>query len=64
MTTTAWVFGTRLGLHAEIVPSSLAKRNRAAPTFGMTKRGPPLKTIPVGAPATETIRGFLMPWPL
>src|SRR6267378_601948 len=44
-----------LGAHPAIVPASVEKMNRAPAFAGPTgKPGPPLKTIPVGPPATVT----------
>jgi hypothetical protein len=51
-----------------IVPPSVANRNRAAPLLAfalMTKSvALPLKTVPVGAPATATVSACLTPAPL
>ena len=48
-----------VGVQPRIVPPSVANRNRAAPLlpFWLTTKSAalPLKTVPVGAPATETV---------
>jgi hypothetical protein len=63
----AWV-GSAIGDHADSVPFSAAKMNRAGPLavpFFTTKSLPPLKTIPVGLPVSspftagiDTMSGF------
>src|SRR5436190_630205 len=52
------------GFQPRIVPLSVAKMKRAGPEvvpFVTTKLGPPLKTTPVGAPATPTRSGIVAP---
>ena len=61
----AWVepaAGT-FGFQPEMVPSSLAKRNRAAPDTPPDVTAnpvPPLNTVPVGAPGTVTVSGIVL----
>src|SRR5262249_42281962 len=70
--TIAWVEGAgggggTPGFQPEIVPSSAAKMKRAGPEdppLETTKPGPPLKTMPVGAPATDTTSDEIAPAPL
>src|SRR6266705_7214714 len=55
--TSDWPGGETVGFQPRMRPSSLAKMNRAGPTAGpfrTTKLALPLKTMPVGPPATAT----------
>src|SRR5207249_10171510 len=61
--TTARV-GATAGFQPRIVPLSVAKMKRAGPEavpFVTTKPAPPLKTTPVGAPATPTRSAIVAP---
>jgi hypothetical protein len=53
------------GVQPRIVPPSVANRNRAAPLlpFWLTTKsvGLPLKTVPEGAPGTETVSACFAP---
>src|SRR5436309_1426670 len=54
------------GFHPRMVPLSVANRKRAGPACGpcpTTNSGPPLNTVPVGAPATCTTSDWGMPAP-
>jgi hypothetical protein len=56
-----------VGDHPRIVPPSVANRKRAAPDFPpwLTAKSVvlPLKTVPVGAPGTETVSATFAPVP-
>ena len=54
------------GFQPRIAPASVSNRNSDAPALPpwlTTKPGPPLNTVPVGAPPTRTTSGIALPIP-
>jgi hypothetical protein len=62
------VVALTVGVQPRIVPALVANKKRAAPLlpFSVTTKSValPLKTVPVGPPATATVSATLAPLPL
>src|SRR5919204_3493981 len=61
LSTTTWLAVPKARAQARILPSSLAKMNRAAVPLTRKSVDDPLKTTPVGPPSTVTVSGIFTP---